>query len=191
MEEFLKNLILTFLSVFILMPTAKAAVGVNAGLGFPYVSQVGLDLTLGSNLSLTANHNALDIDVDEAEVGLQMQEIGVRWHPFSGAFFIGAGIGRQALKVKAVEETTGAEASVDVTSTTSIAKLGWMWGRDDGGLWFGIDIALIIPSGGEVDVEADGLTEADQEFQDVQDAGEQFAETSYTNITFARLGYLF
>ena len=187
----MRNLVIALITLFIFIPKSHAELGPNFGVGVPYLGQVGLDLTMGSNFTLSVSNNVLDIEVDEASVSLVMREIGLKWHPFGGAFFVGAGIGTQTLEVSAEEEVTGAEASVDVTTSVAVARLGWMWGKQDGGLWFGIDVAVISPSGGEVDVEADGLTEADQEFQDVQDAGERFAETSYTNITFARLGYLF
>jgi hypothetical protein len=56
---------------------------------------------------------------------------------------------------------------------------------------FTLTVAYIIPSGGDIDIEANGVSTSSQEYQDVQDAGETFVDTSYLNITFARLGYLF
>lgn len=170
---------------------AKAGLGIQAGFGVPYVSQMGLDLTLGPKLTLSAGTNTLDISLGEASVKLAMQEVGLKWHPFAGAFFLGIGGGSQELDVEAVDFLTNGTASTNVTSTVTIAKLGWMWGKDNDGFWFGIDMAFISPSGGEVEVDATGLTATDQAYQDVIDAGEQFAETSYTNITMARLGYIF
>lgn len=187
----MKRLLILFLSSIVFIPQAWAGVGPHIGFGVPYVTQFGVDFTLGNNFTLSAGMNSIGIEIDEVDVNLDLKEVGVKWHPFAGAFFVGAGVGMQTLSAEAEEELTGATASVDVDSTVGIAKLGWMWGKADGGLWFGIDVAYIVPTGGSVDVKADGLDESDEEFQDTQDAGELFAETSYLNITLARLGYLF
>jgi hypothetical protein len=176
----MKKLLIS-IAVFILInPLAKAEIGLNAGLGLPFVSQYGVNLTMGSNLTFSATYNVIDISSDKASVKLSMPEATIMWHPFSGSFFIGAGVGQEKLEVAATEEISN-----------TIAKLGWMWGKGDGGLWFGMDLAYIIPSGGDVEINAAGLPTTSKEYKDVEDAANQFGETAYINITFARLGYLF
>lgn len=187
----MKRYLIFILTFITLIPNSYAAIGGHIGFGAPYIAQLGLDFTLGDNLTLSVTRNSVGFEIDEVDLSLTMSEVGVKWHPFGGAFFVGAGIGSQTLSAEAEEETTGATASVDVDNSVGIARLGWMWGKNDGGFWFGVDAAYVVPSGGEVEVKADGLTSADQEFQDAQDAGELFAETSYISLTLARLGYLF
>ena len=188
----MKNILLSCITFLLFIPIAKSDLGLNVGLGLPYVSQYGINYTMGPSWSVNLEVNTLDISTGEASVKLGMNEFGINWHPFAGSFFIGLGIGQQKLEVSASDLGTGASASVDVTSTTTIAKLGWMWGKADGGLWFGMDLAFISPTGSEVNVETTGgLGTNTQEYQDVLDAGEQFGSTAYANITFARLGYLF
>jgi hypothetical protein len=189
----MKKIYLALIVAFISVSPAKAGVGISAGFGIPYVSQFGLNATMGNNWSFHANYNGLSLDSGLAEVSLTMPEVAVHWHPFAGSFFLGFGLGSQTLEVSATDTVTGATAEANVDATTAIAKIGWMWGKADGGLWFGMDVAFIQPSGATVEVsESTGtLTEADEEWQDVQEAGEQFGETAYVNLTFARLGYLF
>ena len=187
----MKNLILLVFGLLIFIPKSHAGIGPHIGFGAPYITQFGLDFTLGDNITLSGGRNSIGGSIDNVDISLAMTEVSLKWHPFSGSFFIGGGVGSQTLSVEAEEELTGATASVDVDSTVTLAKLGWMRGKADGGFWFGIDFTYVIPSGGSVKVKADGLTAADEEFQDAQEAGEVFAETSYLNITLARLGYLF
>lgn len=188
----MKNLKLFLLPIMILFANANASVGIHTGLGIPYVSQYGLNYTMGPSWTLNVQYNNLDLSIGDAKTQLQMPEVGVQWHPFAGAFFIGLGVGQQTLSISASDVASGAKASADVNSTTTVAKLGWMWGKADGGLWFGMDIAFISPSGSEVDIETtNGLGQNTQEYKDVEEAADQFGKTAYSNITFARLGYLF
>lgn len=170
---------------------AHAEFGINFGIGAPYVSQYGVNATFGTDLSLTANYNILALELGTAEVELSMPEVTVNWHPFSGSFFLGFGIGSQSLDVSATDVTTSLTASAEVNSTTTIAKLGWMWGKGDGGFWGGIDLAFISPTGSDITITAPGLSTTSEEYQDVEEAAENFAETAYINLTFIRLGYLF
>jgi len=188
----MKKITLLLLICLFLIPVARANVGIHTGFGVPYVTQFGINYSVGSQWTFNAQYNNLDLSVGDAEAELKMPEFGVQWHPFIGAFYIGLGMGQQSLKVSASDSQTGEKAEVDVSSVTTITKLGWMWGKADGGFWFGMDLAYIIPSGSSVDVKASaGLPTTSQEYQDVKDAGERFGETAYLNITFARFGYLF
>lgn len=187
----MKKSILLLFVYLTLISTAKAELGINAGLGLPFVSQYGLNLTMGDKWSLNVGYNNLSFTLGSAKTSLTMPEALLNWHPFAGSFFIGLGVGQETLVVTATDADTNAEATAKVTASTTIMKLGWMWGKANGGFWFGMDIAYISPSGGEVEIETSGGTPSDGTFQDVEDSGEKFGETAYTNITFARFGYLF
>ena len=188
----MKKILLTLITALLFSPLVKADLGLNLGLGLPYVSQYGINYTMGANWTANLQVNSLDLTTGEANANLGMNEFGINWHPFSGSFFIGFGIGQQKLEVTAVDSTINAAASIDVSSTTTIAKLGWMWGKADSGFWFGMDLAFISPTGSKVNVETTGgLGTNTSQYKDVVDLGEKFGELSYMNLTFARLGYLF
>ncbi len=165
--------------------------GVNVGIGLPYLGQVGANYTFSSQLRLSVVYNILDVEIDDAKAKLVMPEIFVTYHPFSGSFFLGAGLGREKLEVTATEAFTSNQIRAEVTATTAVAKLGWMWGADDKGFWFGVDLAYIIPMNAKSELTAPGVPTTDPNYQDVVDAMDKFGDTAYFNITIARLGYIF
>jgi hypothetical protein len=183
-----------FMFVIISLPhmgQAKSGFGVNAGVGIPFLLQAGVNYRLNDTLGFSAAYNTLNLTVDSASVDLKMPEFLVHYHPFQGAFFIGAGIGQESLKVTATDTITSQQASAEVTAMTGIIKTGWMWGAVSGGLWFGVDISYISPFSPSTNINAPGVPTTSQEYQDVVDAANKFGETGYINITFARLGYIF
>ncbi len=186
-----------FLFVILLSTSAYAqedtdsGFGVNVGIGLPYLGQVGANYTFSSQLRVSVVYNILDISIDEAEAKLTMPEIFVTYHPFSGSFFLGAGLGREKLEVTATEVGGPNQVRAEVTAATAIAKLGWMWGAQDKGFWFGVDLAYIIPMNAKNTLTAPGVPTTDPNYQDVVDAMDKFGDTAYLNITIARLGYIF
>jgi hypothetical protein len=165
--------------------------GVNVGIGLPFLGQIGANYTFSSQLRISAVYNILDISIDEADAKLVMPEIFVTYHPFSGSFFLGVGLGREKLEVTATESLGTNQVRAEVTANTAIAKLGWMWGAQDKGFWFGVDLAYIIPMNAKNTLTAPGVPTTDPNYQDVVEAMDEFGDTPYLNITIARLGYIF
>jgi hypothetical protein len=186
------------LSLFLVLFAAQAQAqssdsgfGVNVGIGVPYLGQAGVNYTFSDQFRISAVYNILDMSIDEAEAKLTMPEIFVTYHPFSGSFFLGAGVGSEKLEVTATDSLGLNQVRAEVTATTVIAKLGWMWGAADKGFWFGVDVAYINPMNAKNTLTAPGVPTTDPNYQDVVDAMDKFGETAYLNITFARLGYIF
>lgn len=181
------------LSLFVTcwIPLANAGLGLNYGFGLPYVTQLGVNYTMGSSLTLHAGQNSLSFSSGLASVELSMPEVSALWHVFDGSFFLGAGVGSQSFKATATELFTAQTASVDVTSTVILFKGGWMWGKSDGGLWFGIDFTMVSPTSTDYEIIAPGVSTTDQVYKDAEKQAKTFASTSYTNLTVARIGYLF
>lgn len=165
--------------------------GVSGGIGLPYITQFGVDYQLNEMFSAHFNYNNLDLSVDTAKLKLTMPELLVFFHPFSGSFFIGGGLGQETLKSSARDATTNLEASIEVKASTTIIKTGWMWGMDDGGFWGGIDYSYIMPSGASSTITAPGVPTTSKEYQDAVDAADKFGKTAYGNITFLKIGYIF
>lgn len=187
----MKKFILLFVLIFGYSMQSKADLGFNFGMGLPYLGQYGLDYTLGKSFTLSASQNSVSVTTGEASVDLSMPQILLNWHPFQGAFYIAAGVGSQSLDVEAVEAQTGLFARASVNSNTNLARIGWMWGKDNSGFWFGMDLTYIMPSGASIEIESNGFSSTDEEYKDVETAAEDFGDTSYINITFARFGWLF
>ncbi len=165
--------------------------GLSVGTGIPFLGQVGANYQFSDKINFYGTYNILSLDSGSAKVELAMPEVGVLYHPFSGAFFIGAGLGQETLEVSATDADTSQEVRADVDAMTAIAKLGWMWGAANGGFWFGLDVAYISPLNSDVTVTAPGVPTSDPDYQDTVDAAEKFGESAYINFTFARIGYIF
>ncbi len=164
--------------------------GINVGLGAPFLSQAGFNIGFSDKLGLDVDYGLLDLSVGLAKVKLAMPSLLLRWHPFSGAFFIGAGVGQESFTATATDALTGQTAEIKVTAMTTVGKLGWMWGAGDGGRWFGIDASFISPSSPTTEITS-ALPSTDQAYIDAQEQADKFGSTAYNNITFARIGYLF
>jgi len=173
------------------LPSARADFGLHAGVGVPFLGQAGINYSFSSQLGLSATYNMLDLDVGTAKVELTMPEVLINYHPFAGAFFIGAGVGQNTLKASSTDINTGTTVSADVTAMTGIAKLGWMWGVSDGGFWFGVDVSYIKPFSPDISITAPGVPTTAQAYQDLVDATETYGDEAFFNITFAKIGYLF
>lgn len=165
--------------------------GLSLGLAVPYLVQGALHFKASNWLSVSLGYGSFSGDVGVAKVSLSMPEAILAIHPFQGSFFIGAGFGQQKLSASAVDSTTGLSAKVDTSANTTIVKLGWMWGFKTPGLFYGMDISYITPSGGNLTITSPGLATTTSAYKDVQDAGKKVNETSYPNITLARFGYMF
>lgn len=171
--------------------SSSTGFGVSVGSGIPYLGQVGANYKFSDKLNFYANYNILDLSAGSAKVKLAMPEVGVTFHPMSGAFFLGLAIGQEALDVSATDTATSQEVKAEVDAMTGIAKIGWMWGIANGGFWFGIDLAYVSPFSADTTVTAPGVPTTSQDYQDVVDAADKFGDSGYINFTFARLGYIF
>jgi hypothetical protein len=170
---------------------SEGGIGLSLGVGFPYLSQSGLNLKFNNNLGLSLNYHVLDMAVGLASLKLSMPEVILQYHPFDGSFFIGAGIGQESLNVSSTDANTNLTASASVKAITGIVKLGWMWGIADNGFWMGMDYAYIFPNGASVSIDAPGLPSTNQSYADTEKAAKEFGETAYGNFTLLRIGYIF
>lgn len=174
--------------------------GFNVGTGLPYLSQAGLNYAHSSGMfSAEIGYGAFNLSVDDVGVSLTKTELSLRWHPFAGAFYLGAGIGQQTLSSKATDTISGQsiEAKLDVTSSVLTPQMGWQWGVADRGFWVGLDFGMQSPSGAKstLTTNADSTIQATAEYQkmktDTEDQGQKFGEASLPVFSFLRLGYLF
>lgn len=193
----LKLFLASTLSILLFGPLSQAAssgggFGVNVGSGLPFLTQAGINYMPSQRFSFNVGYNSLSVDVGLSKAELTMPEFDIYFHPFSGAFFIGVGAGQESLTINSSDITGSASVKLDVKAMTTVAKLGWMWGADNGGFWFGVDASYIIPSGAKTTITTSGsIATTDQAYLDALDASDKFGETAYINITFARLGWLF
>lgn len=168
-----------------------SGLGLSVGLGIPFMSQAAVNYKVSDKFGFHAGYNLFSLDAGDAKVELSMPELMVHYHPFAGAFFLGAGLGQEKLDISSTDLGTGNTVALEVEATTTIFKIGWMWGIQDEGFWFGIDYAFISPSGAKETITAPGVPTTSDAYLDAQDAAKKFGETAYGNITFARFGWIF
>lgn len=167
-----------------------SAFGFNVAMGTPFLQQAGLNYQFSDKFGMSLGYNILDLTIGTAGLKLTMPELMFGYHPFGGSYFLAAGVGQEALKISS-STTSGQTVAIDVTAMTTIVKTGWMWGISNGGFWFGMDVAYIMPSSPSTTITAPGVPTTDTAYTDAQDSAKKFGETAYMNITFARLGWLF
>src|SRR5262245_61209380 len=98
------------------LPAVAAAgplFGVHASLGFPQPFSVGLDFVDPSRrYSASLSHGFGGIGVFGLGLRASNTEVALRWHPFQGAFFVGAGIGTRSISVGKSEGILAASVEV-------------------------------------------------------------------------------
>ncbi len=174
--------------------------GFNVGFGFPYLSQAGLNYVHSSKMfSAQIGLNSVTVKTDDVDVDLSRVDVSLRWHPFSGSFFIGAAVGKQTLVATKEDSISGDAVSVEakVTSNTLTPEVGWMWGSSSSGFFLGLDLGYEMPSGAKTTftTTASSAVQATSDYQDLNDdvvaKGNKFGETAFPVVTFLRVGYLF
>lgn len=174
--------------------------GFNFGFGVPFLSQAGLNFVSSSKMfSAEAGYGNFNITIGDVGVDLTKMELSLRYHPFAGSFYLGLGFGQESFTAKGMNTISSQSVTVQskITATTMSPQLGWMWGMDDGGFWAGMDVQMLSPSGAKTDTTTNAsagiqsTAEYQQLIKDTNAEGDKFGSTSYSALTFLRIGYLF
>ena len=186
---------LVCLSLLVLSPLVHAegghgTFGLNVGVGLPLLAEGGLNVYFGPDLGLDIDYGQIEISSGEAKAKLSLPAVLVKYHPFSGNYFIAAGVGRSTIDATGTDAQSGQTAEVKTDSTAVVAKTGWMWGANNGGLWFGMDLEYVAPLSSTTTITS-ALPPTDPAYRDAKDNADKYGKQSYFNITLARIGYLF
>lgn len=200
--NFLKYyLFVVFLSIPLLSKASGGgAFGFNVALATPFLNQYGLNyVNTSKNFSAELVHSAISLTITDIVIGGQSDAIILRWHPFSGSFFLGAGFGQKTVYSEASQTIGGANirTKFEIKSATLTPTLGWMWGIADGGFFGGFDVGYqthLSPKS-ELTSNADDATKASAEYVALEDSantqGEKLGKLALPVITLFRIGYLF
>lgn len=182
------------------VPSARHYFGLHGALGLPHPLTYGLNYVHPSQIfSAELSMGAYSMTVDGVAVKMDNTEVGLRWHPFTGSFYVGALLGQRKIVGEKTEVISGQSitATIDVKSSYAAPHVGWMWGMDDGGFFVSMDLGVVSPSGATSTVasNADAIIQATQEYQDlkkdVEDQGKKIGETTLPLWTLLKIGYLF
>lgn len=174
--------------------------GLHAAVGLPHPLSAGLNYVHSSKIfSVEANVGSYKMTVDDVDAKLSNMEVGVRWHPFMGSFFLGALFGNHTIDAEKTEVINGQSitAKAQVKSSYLSPHFGWMWGMASSGFFMSMDFGVMNPSGATATFEsnADAAIQATSDYQkletDVVDQGEKLGKQSLPMWTMLKLGWLF
>jgi hypothetical protein len=106
--------------------------------------KVGHGLALGAQFSMLPNLVPPGAD---ASLALRAYAATLRWFPFSGVFYLGAGVGYQQFKGSLGNMVQGGgelRVTADLSGVFIAPQLGWLWVTRSG-FAIGIDIGVQIP----------------------------------------------
>lgn len=197
--------------------------GFHGDVNVPHILNYGLDYWHSSKYFSVAingggykvNGIAKSTDLPNgANIKITNQEAVFRYHPFAGAFYLGAGFGKHEITLDAnrtINITTPVAGSADLTLSDKVKAnyllphIGWLW-KTSFGLTFGMDLGYLSPSGSSVDLttqisnisngaisaaDVEATTEYKNARQEVIDNSEKFGKMGLPYWTVLRIGYLF
>jgi hypothetical protein len=186
----LKSFITILFFSFLVTTNAYSQVGPNFGMGFPFLTQFGVDYQLNDRFTFELSNHELGFDITDASLSMTRQELGVRWHIFQGSFFFGLAYGN--MNFSATGTDSGQTVTFDIDAQTLTTKFGWLWGIKDGGLYVGMDFGIQSPMSTSTSItNSSGLPTSNQAYQDAEEAADTIAKASLPVVSFLKLGYLF
>lgn len=184
------------------MPTDAAPhyFGAHVALGIPSPLSGGLNYVHSSQIfSVELNMGSYGMKASDVDVKMSNAEIGLRWHPFMGSFFVGSYIGNRALVIEKSDTIQGQSINLkaEVKSNYVAPHVGWMWGMSNGGYFGGMELGVLSPSGAKASFSsnADAAVKTTKEYKDlndeVKDQGEKLGEITLPLWTMIKIGWLF
>lgn len=200
----------------------KFRMGPSIQLAVPHPLNLGLDARFHRMFSVGVNGGYLPVNLTiggtATQISLTNYEARARWHPFSGAFFLGGAFGQQrvsarasksiALAVQAGDQTVSLPLNLDVSlnlqSWYATPHLGWMWIFDSGfclGFELGVQWGFGSRSSFDISIQDPTLNsyltqvKEDQEYKDlrnsIEGAGNKIGNAVLPFVTALRIGWLF
>jgi hypothetical protein len=193
--------------------------GLTFSVGVPHPLWLGVDWLASPKFTLELGAGGLSVPFKSADgssvnLGISAIDLRGRWHPWAGAFFLGAALGFQRVHGTATEPIaytqSGITQTVNVTADGTInaayvtPQFGWMW-VFSGGFTLGFDFGILVPISPrtQIDLVADsalGNTAIDivrstasyQELESrVDDVGNRVGKLNLPYVTVLKLGWMF
>lgn len=186
------------------VPASESAhlFGLHAALGAPHPINYGVDWVLPSHMfSFGLQTGSYSATISDVNAKLENTDVALRWHPFAGAFFLGALVGQQ--KVSATKTEFIAAAGQNVTATGEVKSsyvtphVGWMWGLGDGGFFWSFELGYQSPSSVTVDVSSDvpafaqNSAEYQEQYNKVKDEADKYGNMGLPYLGLIKFGWLF
>lgn len=174
--------------------------GLHAAVGLPHPLSVGFNYVHPSKIfSVEANAGSFGLTQDGVDAKMSNMELGLRWHPFMGAFYLGANLGQRTISAQKTEDVSGTSVTgkAEVKSSYLAPHVGWMWGMGGSGFFVSMDIGVVSPSGVTTSFTSDvpAILQNDPDYikleKEVNDEGDKLGNTTLPMLTLLKIGYLF
>lgn len=175
--------------------------GFSAAIGLPHPMRFGLNYVHSSRVfSVELGYGSFSLSSpDQVTFKMTNTELGLRYHPFYGSFFIGAMFGSRTVSAAKTETiaSTSVNAQAEVKGNYIAPYLGWTWGGGSSGLFASMDLGYLSPSSPTTTFTTNagpaitGTADYQRLDADVKKGGKDIGETGLPIWTMIRLGYLF
>nr|BFD64919.1 hypothetical protein BdHM001_36000 [Bdellovibrio sp. HM001] len=178
-------------------------VGISVkALSLPHPLSVGLEWrTWGDYLSLGA-HKGFTPGFKVGEIGVQVDsvDVGLKYYPWAGTFYVGAVFGEQKVTGTTTDFVLGqrVEYKGEISSAYVTPAIGWTW-TSKSGLFFNMELGWQISSGAKTVIttseDDNALITSHPQYQgikkDVEDIGNELGNRSLPSVGLINFGYLF
>lgn len=174
--------------------------GLSAAVGLPHPMRLGFDYVHSSRLfSIGAAYGAFSISAADVKLAMTNMELALRWHPFSGSFFLGALLGNHTISAEQskIISSSNITGKLEVKANYAAPYMGWMWGGASTGFFAGLDFGFMSPSGvtSTFTSNAGAPIVATTDYQtmesDIRKAGDAFGAIGVPMFTLLKLGWMF
>ncbi len=202
----------------------KFGIGPSLVIGVPHPINLAVDARLHPlwSVGVGGGYFPLKVPIGGNSVKLTLinYEARGRWHPFSGAFFLGTAFGQQRLSVQtskslstsvtvsgvAVPVTANVDVLAKIKGLYATPHIGWMWIFDSGfliGLELGAQIGFASKTTVDIGIKASdprldpyiGLVRDQKTYKDavqqIQDMGKKIGNMPLPFLSLLRLGWMF
>lgn len=175
----------------------------------PHVANLGVDYRLGSKISLGVTGGYVGVNFSSNGYPFSITTANIegrlRLHPFSGAFFVGVGVGTRNMTAEAKGDVTSSGITVNVTGHCEISNgyiiphLGWFRTAANG-FTLGFEMGAYVPHSpnSAVTLTSDNpliaLVQSTQGYQDLQTSSQNFSNDMASKLlpyVALRLGWAF
>ncbi len=182
----------------IMPPEYHDLFGLSAELGFPHPVNLAVQYFHSSrNFSLEFALGSTPLTIDGADTLVENQEMTFRWHPQARAFYFGLTFGNQKLEVKDSDTVSSQVVTVQVDIKSQYMKpvVGWLWGAQNGGFFYGFELGWQFPSNNKTKITTSqdftGNPDYDQLIDDINEVADLIGKSSVPNIGLIKMGWFF
>lgn len=168
-------------------------------LGFPHPLEVALESKYRDYFGFQGTYGFIpEISIKDVKAKMNAWDVRLRWFPFNGAFYVGAGYGQQTVEGSKTQVILGTSttASVKVENKFFTPQLGWRWTWESG-FFMGLDLGWQFAKDADTSVSsnANALIQAQPQYttlvNDVKKYGNDYGNKGLPSFTLLHFGFLF